>query len=158
MLDRSPTMPLLPVLAGAARDGSPMIGYIPAAGSSPIGAEIGISPGAGSALADSGDSPGSVSDAAGVDSAGFVRPGLASAGSVNAGPVAVSPGRVALGAVRPGVVRPGVDSPGAVKPGVDSPGAVRAGEVNPCVVSAGGVVEPVPVSTPVGIGGRLMPN
>src|SRR5215218_2502443 len=121
MLDRSPTMPLLPVLAGAARDGSPMIGYIPAAGSSPIGAEIGISPGAGSALADSGDSPGSVSDAAGVDS-------------------------------------PGVDSPGAVKPGVDSPGAVRAGEVNPGVVSAGGVVEPVPVSTPVGIGGRLMPN
>src|SRR5262245_4524150 len=52
-LDRSPSRPSLPVLAGtpAASDGSPRIGYVPAAGSNPMGAEIGTSPGAGSAAA-----------------------------------------------------------------------------------------------------------
>src|SRR6476661_7960493 len=82
MLDRSPMMPLLPVLAGiVANDGSPMIGKVPAAGSSPIGAEIGTSPGAG--RAPRGVSPGSV-NVAGVVSPGAVRPATLADGLVSA--------------------------------------------------------------------------
>src|ERR1700682_5639619 len=48
MLDRSPKIPPLPLVAGAAAsDGSPMSGYVPAAGPSPMGAAIGTSPGLG---------------------------------------------------------------------------------------------------------------
>ena len=52
-LDRSPSRPPLPLVAAGAMasDGSPRIGYVPAAGSNPMGAEIGTSPGAGSAAA-----------------------------------------------------------------------------------------------------------
>ena len=72
------------------------------------------------------------------------------------------------GVVRAGVVRPGVVRPGVVRAGVVRPGVVRAGVVRPGVVRAG-VVRPGlsgPVCTgwapaglsPVGSGGRLMPN
>src|ERR1700694_471962 len=111
-------------------------------------------------------SPGIAPD--GLASAGLVNAGLVSPGSVRAGPVPVTggtltPGVVSPGVVRPGVVRPGVVRPGVVGPGVVgaggvSPGVIRRGVVSPGVVNAGDVVEPEPVSRPVGIGGMLMPN
>src|SRR5258708_21207476 len=47
MLDKSPNTPPPPVAGAAPSDGSPRIGYVPAPGSNPMGAEMGISPGAG---------------------------------------------------------------------------------------------------------------
>src|SRR5258705_7316454 len=105
--------PLPPVAGAAASDGSPRSGYVPAAGSSPMGAAIGTSPGAGrpAALeigaASAGSRPAGGVVRPGARPVGLVSAGLVSAGVVNAvsvrpGPVAVSGDRLALGAVRPG--------------------------------------------------------
>jgi len=146
---------------------------VPAAGSSPIGAEIGTSPGAGRAAAlEIGDNasvpaggvvrpvavrPGVAGSAptAGVPS-GLVSAGFVSAGFVNAASVRADgvdgrprPGVVAGAAPRLlGVVRGDVPSPGVVKDDVPRPGEVK-------VV---GVDAPEPVSRLVGRGGRLIPN
>src|SRR6478752_6848811 len=106
-LERSPSRPPLPVLAGAAppSDGSPRIGYVPAAGSNPMGAEIGTSPGAGSAAAlEIGDARAGSTPVVGVVRPGVARPGVRPVAAV---------GLVSAGLVSAGLVSAGVLSAGA---------------------------------------------
>src|ERR1700754_3865640 len=133
-LDRSPSRPPLPLLAAGAMasDGSPRIGYVPAAGSNPMGAEIGTSPGAGRAaaleiglmLASAGGvvSPGARPVAGASAPAAGVPTGLVSAGLVSAasGNAAGADGRPT-----PGVVNGDRPTPGVVNGDVPSPGVVN---------------------------------
>src|SRR6476661_3031829 len=108
-LDRSPSRPPLPLVAAGAMasDGSPRIGYVPAAGSNPMGAEIGTSPGAGSAAAlEIGDARAGSTPVVGVVRPGVARPGVrpvAAVGLVSAG--LVSAGLVSAGLLSAGSVR-----------------------------------------------------
>jgi hypothetical protein len=141
-----------------------------------MGAEIGTSPGAGSAPAlEIGDaSAGSVAVGGvvrpgvatpgtcpvGLVSAGFVRAGLVNAAS---GSVAGAVGRptpdVVKGALpNPGVVNGDVPNPGVVNGDVPNPGGVNGAVPSPGEVKVVGVDAPEPVSRLVGIGGRLIPN
>src|ERR1700754_2991772 len=166
-LDRSPSRPPLPLLAAGAMpsEGSPRIGYVPAAGSNPMGAEIGTSPGAGSAAAleigdaRAGSTPVGAVVRPGVVRPGVVRPGVrpvAAVGLVSAG--LVSAGLLSAGSVRAGAAEVAGDSPGAVSGDVPNPGVVNGAVPSPGVVNVVGMDEPEPVSRLVGIGGRLIPN
>src|SRR6478735_8023969 len=161
-LDRSPSRPPLPLVAAGAMasDGSPRIGYVPAAGSNPMGAEIGTSPGAGSAAAlEIGDARAGSTPVVGLVRPGVVRPGVrpvAPMGLVSAG--LVSAGLLSAGSVRAGAAAVAGDSPGVVSGDIPNPGVVNGAVPSPGEVNVVGMDEPEPVSRLVGIGGRLIPN